>query len=29
LKRGESPTWIPNRHVCSEYPSPDLSVIHG
>jgi hypothetical protein len=21
LKRGESPTWIPNRHVCSGYPS--------
>lgn len=21
LKRGESPTWIPNRHVSHEYPT--------
>ena len=24
LKRGESPTWIPNRHVCFRIPKPRL-----
>ena len=31
LKRGESPTWIPNRHVCPQSPecSPSCCCVRG